>query len=209
MMAMATPVQGYPGNYRILLDRSQEAGSQGQLVVSIRATPEPKDKANTNDKVYFGIASSDGKAAQAVTMSLPTTTESGPITLNSFTWYAFTTSSTSAKWGGGNSNWLKNADLWTTTKGSKDWSWGINFRVDLTKANLTSQEPFRVALGMHIDNSSSASSSYIELFSPGQPDVNSFTDLAKSQPSKWLQVNPPPANSDCVTNVVPLNAAPL
>lgn len=189
------------GEYRILLDRSQEAGGEkGQLVVSIRAKPGTKDVANTNDKVYFGIAKADG-SAQAVIISLPNNPQSSPtkpIALNNnFKWSEYKSAWTDIS----NPGWLKNTYLWTDNNTGSDWSWAINFRVDLTKANLTAQDPsYRIALGMRIDSSSSSTSSVTELFSPAsQAGVASFDQL-KTNPSRWMRI-PPPTSNDCVASM--------
>jgi hypothetical protein len=143
-------ITGEQGLYRLLVD-----SSYSQLVVSFQAPTDPGVPSGA-DEIFFGFTTdgTGGSLARAIGIQVNGVGSTDPLpattivqqTYNSTTgWSAFL----------GAPAWLKDAAVWRNTV-SGDAAWGINFKIDLTGAGLSAENPFKIQLAMRKENESAA-----------------------------------------------------
>ncbi len=202
--ARAKPVDlgiGGTSTYRILYD-----AANNQLVVSIQAHDD-KDTSGTptagpNDQIYFGIgrgsAPTSGQLvrirfppAAAGTANEPTSVGGGDYA----TWQNADGASTSWNQNIGSTKpgWMLYPVVWknnTTANGNSDW--GVNFKVDLTHADIglappTAGAQLRITLGSRVYDEDIAAAVDLALPTGLDPITNTFI---QKDMSTWLFTDP-------------------
>ena len=202
--ARAQPVDlgiGGTSTYRILYDEANN-----QLVVSIQAhddkDPSSATAAGPNDQIYFGIgvnsAPTSGRlvrirfpVAAAGPANEPTAVGGGDYA----TWQ--NADGASGSWvqdfGSNKPSWLLYPVVWknnTTDHGNSDW--GVNFKVDLTHADIglpapTTGAQLRVTLGSRVHDEDISAEVDLALPTGASPIPNTFI---QDNMSTWLFTDP-------------------
>jgi len=186
-------VTGNQGLYRILVD-----SGYSELVVSFQAPTDPGVPSSA-DEIFFGFTT-DGTGsslARAIGIQVNGVGSTDPLPATSIVQQTY---SSTTGWSAflGAPAWLKDTAVWRNNVSGDAAAWGINFKIDLVGAGLSSENPFKIQLAMRKENESAATN--LDYSTPPYgPNARLAGTLLINDPTQWASAVA--INSGCASGI--------